>query len=52
VRQPLYSPEENSVPHLLSITSSVLKTAHWKKQYEGPNFQLPSTAKIVAHADL
>jgi hypothetical protein len=37
---------------LLSITSSVLKTAHWKKQYEGVDFPLPSTAQIEAHADL
>jgi hypothetical protein len=37
---------------LLSITSSVLKTAHWKQQYEGLDFPLPSTAQIEAHADL
>jgi hypothetical protein len=37
---------------LLSITSSVLKTAHWKQQYEGVDFPLPSTAQIEAHADL
>jgi hypothetical protein len=37
---------------LLSITNSVLKTAHWKQQYEGVDFPLPSTAQINAHADL
>jgi len=37
---------------LLSITNSDLKTAHWKQQYEGVDFQLPSTAQIEAHADL
>jgi hypothetical protein len=37
---------------LLSITNLVLKTAHWKQQYEGVDFQLPSTAQIEARADL
>jgi hypothetical protein len=37
---------------LLSFTSSVLKTAHWKKQYEGVDFPLQSTAQIEARADL
>jgi hypothetical protein len=35
----------------LTITSSVLKTAHWKQQYEGMDFPMPSTAQIEAHAD-
>jgi hypothetical protein len=37
---------------LLITTSSVLKTAHWKQQYEGLDFLLPSTAQIEAHAEL
>ena len=46
MRSTLYGPKENSMParacgaaksgvDLLSITNSVLKTAHWKQQYEG-----------------
>jgi hypothetical protein len=37
---------------LLSITSSVLKTVHWKQQYGGVDFPLPSTAQIEENADL
>jgi hypothetical protein len=29
-----------------------LKRAHWKQQYEGLDFSLPSTTQIEAHADL
>jgi hypothetical protein len=37
---------------LLNITSSVLKTAHWKQLYKGMDYPLASTAQIEAHAGL
>lgn len=37
---------------LLDITSSDLKTAHWKLQYQGLDFPLPSKAQIDMHASL
>ena len=38
--------------NMMSIICPELTTAHWKEQYEGTAFPLPSYAQIEAHADL
>ena len=38
--------------NMMNIICPELKTAHWKEQYIGAGFPLPSKAQIEAHADL